>query len=102
MQEVKKKYKAELTTDLREEYGISKMVPFHNPMQPPPAANSNIGFSNIKMKSLDANDLNNPMKRNVPTKRPFESLVTNTPPKKRVASAAELKTYDTKENQNKP
>ena len=54
MQEVKKKYNTELMVELREEYSITKLVPFDNPMHPPPG-NSNIGFSAIKTEPLDGN-----------------------------------------------
>ena len=94
MQEVKKKYKAQLTAELREEYGISKMVPFDNPMHPSPG-NSNIGFSAIKMELLDANDLTNSMKKSGATKSHFDGIGSNTLPKKKVASAVEFKTLMT-------
>ena len=68
MQEVKKKYKAELTAEVREGYAINKMVPFDNPMHPPTPGNSNIGFSTIKMEPLDANELANSMKKVVQQK----------------------------------
>ena len=55
MQEVEKKYKAEITAELREEYSISKMVPLDNPRHPPPGS-SNVGFSAIKTELLDANN----------------------------------------------
>ena len=65
MQEVEMKYKAELTAQLREEYGISKMVPVpvNNPISPAPPANSNFGFSTIKTDPLDPKDLANPLKK---------------------------------------
>ena len=93
MHEVEMKYKAELTAQLGEEYGISKMVsvnnaPFNNPAPP---GNSNLGFSTIKMEPMDAKDLANPLKKTVPTKRHLEGVGSSTPPKKRVASAAEFK-----------
>ena len=70
MHEVEMKYKAELTTQLREEYSISKMVPVNNaPVNnPAPPGNSNLGFSTIKMEPMDAKDLANPLKK-LPTKR---------------------------------
>ena len=88
MHEVEVKYKAELTIQLREEYGISKMVPVNNPAPP---GNSNLGFSTIKTEPMDAKDLTNPLKKTVPTKRHLKGVGLSTPPKKRVASAAEFK-----------
>ena len=64
MQEVEKKYKDELTAQLREEYRI----PVDNPSHPPPPPPV---ISTIKTEPLDVS--------------------SSTPPKKRVASAAEFK-----------
>ena len=70
MHQVEMKYKVELTTQLREEYGISKMVPVNNaPVNnPAPPGNSNLGFSTIKTEPMDAKDLTNPLKKTTPTK----------------------------------
>ena len=95
MQEVEKKYKAELTAELREEYGISKMVPFDNPMHPSPPGNSNIGFSTIKTEPLDANKLAKSMKKKWCNKKALGWYWFKYPPKKKVASAAEFKTLMT-------
>ena len=95
MQEVEAKYKAEITAELREEYGISKMVPLDNPRHPPPPGNSNVGFSAIKTEPLDANDLTNSTEKSGPTKRHLDGIDSHTPPKKKVGSAAKLKTLMT-------
>ena len=93
MHEVEMKYKAELTAQVREEYGISKVAPVNNApvSNPAPPGNSNLGFSTIKMEHMDAKDCTNPLKKTVPTKRHLEGFGSSTPPKKRVASAAEFK-----------
>ena len=101
MQEVEKKYKSQLTAELREEYGITNMVPFDNPMQATPAASSNTGFSGIKTEPLDVNDLANSMKKSGATKRHFDGIAANTPPKKKIASAAEFKDLMTPKKQTK-
>ena len=95
MQEVEAKYKAEITAELREEYGISKMVPLDNCRHPSPPGNSNVGFSAIKTEPLDANGLANSVKKNGPTKRHLDGIDSFTPPKKKVASAARFKTLIT-------
>ena len=68
MPEVEAKYKVEITVELREEYGISKMVPLDNPRHPPPPGNSNVGFGAIKTELLDDNDLANSVKKVVQQK----------------------------------
>ena len=85
MQEVEEKYKAEITAELREEYGISKMVPLDNPRHAPPPDNSNVGLCAIKTKPLDANDLTNSMTKSGPTKRHIDGIDSHTLPKKKVA-----------------
>ena len=93
-QEVEMKYKAELTAQLREEYDINKIVqaPIHaadnNPIPPAP---SNFELSTIKTEPFTAKDPANPSEKSVPIKRQMEPVDSNTPPKKRVASAAEFK-----------
>ena len=99
MQEVEKKYKAVLTAELREEYGISKMVPSDNPMHPPSPCNSNIAFSTIKMELLNSNDLANSMKKVVQQKGTLMVLAQIPHPRKKGASATEFKTLMTP---NKP
>ena len=94
MQEVEANYKAEITAELREEYGISKMVPLDNPRHPPPG-NSNVGFGAIKTEPLAANDLANSVKTSGPTKRHLDGIDSHTPPKKKVASAAKFNTLMT-------
>ena len=47
MKEVEKRFKGEITAELREEYSLSKMGGCNNPIPPAPPT-SNIGFSNIK------------------------------------------------------
>ena len=93
-QEVEMKYKAELTTQLREEYGINKIVqaPVHTAVNSPiPPAPSNFDLSTIKTEPITAKDLANPSKKSVPIKREMEPIYSITSPKKRVASAAEFR-----------
>ena len=71
-QEVEMKYKAELTTQLRKEYGINKMVqaPVHAAVNNPiPPAPSNFELSTIKTEPFTAKDLANPSKKRIPIKR---------------------------------
>ena len=59
-QEVEMKYKAELTAQRREEYGINKIfqAPVHPAVNNPvPPAPSNFELSNIKMEPFTAKDL---------------------------------------------
>ena len=76
-QEVEMKYKAELTAQLREEYGINKIVqaPVHaaanNPIPPAP---SNFELPTIKTEPFTAKDLANPSKKSVPIKGKWNLL----------------------------
>ena len=88
------KYKAELTAQLREEYGINKVVQapvqtaVNNPIPPAP---SNFDLSTIKTEPFIAKDLANPSKKSVPIKRKMEPIYSITSPQKRVASAVEFR-----------